>query len=83
VKGGEKACDPAVTRRKDNGRMTVRPLSFQRDKCVLVRPRNRTKEQRLRTPRRVATPSWPTSCWPEEAHGPPSESVRLFLHRYA
>jgi hypothetical protein len=25
-----KACAPAVTRRKDIGRMTVRPISFQR-----------------------------------------------------
>ena len=31
VKGGEKKIAPAVTRRKDNGRMTVRPLSFQRE----------------------------------------------------
>ena len=34
-------------------------------------PADRTKELRLRTPHRVATPSWPTSCWPEEAHRPP------------
>jgi len=26
-----KTCAPAVTRRKDIGRMTVRPISFQRD----------------------------------------------------
>ncbi|WP_272942991.1 hypothetical protein [Paenisporosarcina sp. TG-14] len=34
VKGGEKTCAPAVTRRKDIGRITVRPISFQREKRV-------------------------------------------------
>jgi len=33
-----KTSAPAVTRRKDIGRMTVRPISFQREKCVHVRP---------------------------------------------
>jgi hypothetical protein len=32
VKVGEKTCAPAVTRRKDIGQMTVRPISFQREK---------------------------------------------------
>jgi len=30
VKDGGKTSVPAVTRRKDIGRMTVRPISFQR-----------------------------------------------------
>ena len=68
VKGGEKnmvllrllvakKIAPAVTRRKDIGRMTIRPISLQREKRGQVRPRRRTKELRLRTPHRVATPS--------------------------
>jgi len=31
VEGGGKTSAPAVTRRKDIGRITVRPISFQRD----------------------------------------------------
>ncbi len=34
VKGGGETSAPAVTRRKDIGRMTVRPISFQRDQRV-------------------------------------------------
>jgi len=32
VEGGGKTCAPVVTRRKDIGRMTVRPISFLREK---------------------------------------------------
>ena len=56
VEGGGKTSAPAVTRRKDTGRITVRPISFQREKRVQVRPRS-GKERRLRTPPRAATPS--------------------------
>jgi len=36
-------------------------------RCMNWIPRRRAMEQRLRTPHRVVTPSWPTSCWPQEA----------------
>jgi len=41
VQDGEKTCAPAVTRRKDIGRMTVRPISFQREKRELKTPQER------------------------------------------
>ena len=51
MKGGEKTCAPAVTRRKEIGRITVRPISFQRDKSVLVRPHRRLRRGGSRTAR--------------------------------
>ena len=51
VKGGGKTSAPAVTRRKDTGRITVRPISFQRDKRVQVRPRRSLRRGGSRTAR--------------------------------
>ena len=51
VKGGEKTCAPAVTRRKEIGRMTVRPISFQREMRVQVKPRSRLGRGDSRTAR--------------------------------
>ena len=42
---------PAVTRRKDIGRITVRPISFQREKRIQVRPRSRLRRGGSRTAR--------------------------------
>ena len=56
MEGGEKTCAPAVTRRKDIGRMTVRPISFQRDQRDRRDPADREATEEAHRPSRGKRP---------------------------